>query len=428
MIARTLGWMVAVLAALAAAPAAADEGKVIAAVGQVSAVREGKELALARGAVVKSGDLVKVAADSSAQIRMSDESILALAPRTEFLISDYRFSADKPTEGRAIFSLLKGAFRTVTGIIGLRARENYRVNAVVATIGIRGTHYRLRLCAADCPAREGAAAKDGLYGGVSEGRIAVTNQTGTDEFGADEYFFLADALGRPERLPGPPELLIDRLNFLSKLKREGAPAAAPAIAVTAPALAPSGPALSALDSLSTLSLQQFRPTEISGSAEQIVHVTPLPVVTGSFVDVGASGDIRGQIIWMTNADIDLHLQAPNAAHVYYGNRTATLGTSTTAQLDIDNLGNTINVAPDQRIENLVVSGSQKPTGLYNFYAHSFSGNNGGLPTTVQIRVTGDGGSTSLTDSVSLSNGQQSNSYIVDYKGSQQAPVYTTQPR
>lgn len=409
--------------------AVADEGKVLTAVGPVSVVRDGKELPLNRGETVRSGDLVKVAEDASAQIRMSDESIIALSPRTEFKITEYRFSREKPTEGKALFALIKGAFRTVTGVIGQQARENYAVKAgAVATIGIRGTHYRLRVCESDCGG-EGAAPANGLYGGVTEGRIGVANESGTEEFGADEYFYVADAASRAERLPGPPDLLIDRAAFLTKLKREGSSAPAAGVPATAPPelATASTPALGSMAALSNLTQQQFRPTEFTVTPTTLAHVTPIDPGSG-FVDVGGSGEIRGQIVWLTNADIDLHLRPAVGANVFYGNPTAAIGSNATATLDHDNLGGVIDIAPDKRVENIVVTGSQIPTGNYVFHAHSFSGNNNGLPTTVQVRVTGNGNATSLGDSVTLTSGQSSSNYIVNYQGAAQAPTYSIGPR
>ncbi len=430
MIKKLTGLLAAILVigvGIGMTPAIADEGKVIAAIGEVNLVRDGKVMPASRGTVVRAGDLIQVAAESAAQVRMSDESIIALASGTEFRIIEYEFTREKPAEGRALFSLIKGAFRTVTGVIGLQARDNYAVKAgVVATIGIRGTHYRLRLCDGDCGSEDAAAPENGLYGGVTDGRIGITNESGTDEFGADEYFFVADAMSRPERLPGPPDLLIDRANFLAKIKRDGAPVATatptPGIAVAAsPA-----PALGALEALSSLTLQQFRPTDTTATPDQLAHVSPLPLLpTDGFVNVGGSGEIRGQIVWLTNADIDLHMLTPTGGTVFYGNPVLAIG-GATAQLDHDNLGGIIDVAPNQRIENIIVTGTQIPVGLYTFSAHSFSGNNNGLPTTVQIRVTGDGSATSLTDTAVLSSGQISSSYIVDYKGAAVAPVYSTQ--
>ncbi len=402
----------------------ADEGKLVAAVGDIFSVRDGKEARLQRGAAVRAGDLIRVGVDSSAQIRMNDDSIVALAPNTQFKIEEYKFSADKPAEGRAIFSLLKGALRTVTGMIGREARENYAVKAgTVATIGIRGTHYRLRLCDEDCAADSPSAA-NGLYGGVTEGRIGVTNDSGTDDFGADEFFFVADAASRPLRLPGPPDLLIDRAKFLAKMKGDGASTVASAPTFDSASTLPAVPASAALNNLSNLTLQQLRPAELSASPSQLAHVAPIvDSGGGGFTNIGGSGTIRGQIVWMTNADIDLHMLAPTGGVVNFTNPTLSLGAAT-AQLDHDNLGSVIDIAPDKRVENITVTGTQIPTGLYTFSAHSYSGNNGGLPTTVQVITTGNGGVTSGGGTTTLTSGQTSGSYVVDYKPGV-APVYST---
>jgi hypothetical protein len=49
-----------------------------------------------------------------------------------------------------------------------------------------------------------------MYGGVYEGRIAVANVFGSDEFGADEFFFVPDGEG-PQRFLAPPIFLSDKL-------------------------------------------------------------------------------------------------------------------------------------------------------------------------------------------------------------------------
>ena len=50
----------------------------------------------------------------------------------------------------AFFRLLKGGFRAVSGLIGHTRREDYAVQTPVATIGIRGTDYEVRMCSGDC--------------------------------------------------------------------------------------------------------------------------------------------------------------------------------------------------------------------------------------------------------------------------------------
>ncbi len=415
---------------LVALSAGAEEGRAIAVLGEVTMLRGGQSLAVERGTPIEVGDRIRTGDGAAAQLRMSDESILSVRQKSEVEITSYRFAAEKPEEGTALFSLIKGGLRTLTGKIGVYSRPNYKVNAVdkenamIATIGIRGTHFRLQLCDKDCESA-GAPARDGLYGGVTEGRIAVSNDIGETEFGVDEYFFLADAHSMPELLPAPPDLLNDRLAALAAARKSGKTAAADSSEETAPVAALSTPAPMpelGLDNLSALT--QIRPAEDPLAPTSLAHIVPID----DFVPIGGAGDIRGQIIWMSDADIDLHLLAPTAGHVYYGNQTVDLGNGATAQLDHDNLGGTIDIAPDKRVENIKVTGEVIPLGDYAFYAHSFSGNNGGLPTTIQIRVTGDGSLTTLTDNCVLAGGQTSSNYIVDFRGKDLTPQYRIEPQ
>src|SRR6267143_5720475 len=180
-------------------------------------------------APVQAGDTIRVGPASNAQIRMTDESIVGLRPGTVFGIDAYEYSGQ--AEPRSIFSLLKGGFRTVTGAIGrLHSRERYAVRTPTATIGIRGTHYTVVHCDNDCGTlnRVSLAALDsiaqsdaapgvgqsipnGTYGGVTDGRIEVVNQTGEHEFAANTFFYVANANTAPQNLIAPPTFLYDRL-------------------------------------------------------------------------------------------------------------------------------------------------------------------------------------------------------------------------
>ena len=77
-----------------------------------------------------------------------------------------------------------------------------------------------------------------------------------------------------------------------------------------------------------------------------------------FVDVGSTGVIRGQLIWETFADLDLHLLLPDGQEVFYANRTVAFNQAqATAMLDHDNLGGTIDVQPNRRVENIAIMGT-----------------------------------------------------------------------
>jgi hypothetical protein len=49
-----------------------------------------------------------------------------------------------------LLDLVKGGMRAVTGAIAQRRPEAYKVRTPVATLGVRGTEYYLRICEQDC--------------------------------------------------------------------------------------------------------------------------------------------------------------------------------------------------------------------------------------------------------------------------------------
>jgi hypothetical protein len=211
-----------VLAAVcfAAGLAHAQAGRVLMAVGDVSVERSGQTVPLAVGSAIEAKDLIRVGADSNAQIRFSDESIVALRANTVFRVDNYNFSGREDLFSQAVFSLVRGGFRTITGLIGKTQRDRYKVNGPKATVGIRGTSYTLVVCQRDCFEADGTLAPDGDYGLVQEGRIAVSNDGGTTEFGVDEAFFVSDPKTQPQPLVGRPGFLRDRLEARARQERD----------------------------------------------------------------------------------------------------------------------------------------------------------------------------------------------------------------
>ncbi len=222
------------LAALLATPAclpllahAQSVGRTLVAVGEVVAVRDAKEVPLRAGSEVRLGDTLRVGRDSNAQIRLNDESIVALRSDTEFRIEGFRFRND-PASDNALFRLLRGGLRTVTGLIGRVNHDAYRLETPVGYVGIRGTHYTLVQCAGQCLNKDGSVAPSGAYGGVSDGRIGVGNQSGEKVFGRDEYFYVASITSPPQSLIAPPSFLSDRLEGQARSSRKQQAAEAPA--------------------------------------------------------------------------------------------------------------------------------------------------------------------------------------------------------
>jgi hypothetical protein len=209
-----------VLSLIAASASAAPIGRILVAVGDVSAQRNGKTVPLKARAEIELGDLIKTGPASNAQIRLTDGSIIAIKPVTEFKFDDYQFTGKQDGTEKGAFSLVKGGFRTITGAIGKQNPQNYKVNTPMASIGIRGTFYNLAICDSGCFNADGSKAKDGLYGGVVDGKIAVSNPAGEKTFGNDEFFHVAGANAAPQSLVAPPAFLQDKLEGQKQSKKD----------------------------------------------------------------------------------------------------------------------------------------------------------------------------------------------------------------
>lgn len=164
-VSRTLGALVVALAM--GVPAAAVAGAVVQTVqGDVRAAGA----ALAQGQRVESGTLVSTQAGARVLLRFDDGGRVLLNENTEFRVVDSRFDAAQPRNDRAIFDLLRGAARFVTGTIAGRSQASWQVRTPQATMGVRGTDFM-------------AAVVNPLYVQVSQGAVVVNNAAGTVAFG-----------------------------------------------------------------------------------------------------------------------------------------------------------------------------------------------------------------------------------------------------
>jgi hypothetical protein len=100
----------------------------------------GKTEALAKGKPLESGESILTGNAGRAQVRFSDGGLVSLQPNTDFKIANYVDEAD-PKQDRFLVDLLRGSMRAITGLIGKRNRENYKVTTTTATIGIRGSGF-----------------------------------------------------------------------------------------------------------------------------------------------------------------------------------------------------------------------------------------------------------------------------------------------
>ncbi|MDH5577540.1 MAG: FecR domain-containing protein, partial [Betaproteobacteria bacterium] len=133
------GLLLALISTAFAGQAQAAAGRVEFAIGPATVVgADGRTRPAGRGTELDTGDVVRTN-DGRVQMRMTDGAFISLQPNTEFGIKDYKFQGRTDGSENAFYSLLKGAMRTVTGLIGRVNRNKYQVATPTATVGIRGT-------------------------------------------------------------------------------------------------------------------------------------------------------------------------------------------------------------------------------------------------------------------------------------------------
>lgn len=109
--------------------------------GDVSLKRpDGSADPLVKGKDIESGQAIVTGATGRAQLKFSDGGVVSLQPNTEFKIVNYVDKLDAK-EDRFLVDLLRGGMRAITGLIGKRNNNNYRVTTTTATIGIRGSGF-----------------------------------------------------------------------------------------------------------------------------------------------------------------------------------------------------------------------------------------------------------------------------------------------
>ncbi len=216
-----LAAMLMLLSLLVAQPVFAQAGKAIFVSGQVN-VERGTTLALNKGDDVLVGDTIVTGDRSRAQLEMADGARVAIRPNSRYRIDEFVFepeptgaapAATAGTADRSVSTLIKGGFRTITGLIGQEDETEYEVHTPIGTLGIRGTDYTAVWCSSDCVTAPGVAGAgplpDGLYLGVSAGTIFFRNSVMTIELHAGQYAYIPAADAEAEQLLVPPAVFYE---------------------------------------------------------------------------------------------------------------------------------------------------------------------------------------------------------------------------
>lgn len=192
----------------AALSALADAGAFQFVVGDVRIVHaDGRQMIAVKGARILEGDTVVTGADGQAQLLMADQALISLRPDSSLRFDAYRFAGKEDGSEKGILGLIKGGFRTLTGLIGRANRQNYQVRTPNATIGVRGTdHEPFFIPPTGWAGAPGAS--PGTYDKVNAGATVLQTEGGVVELGANEVGFVPpDTQARPVRLDRIPDFM-----------------------------------------------------------------------------------------------------------------------------------------------------------------------------------------------------------------------------
>jgi len=168
--------------------------------GQVQVTNKaGQVHSLQKADAVNESDTVTTAKDGSAQIKMLDGGLIAVRSDSQLKFDSFVFTGEADGTERSFFSLVRGGFRAITGLIGHKNKANYRITTAGATIGVRGTDHETFVVV---PGSDLAAiAPVGTYNKVNVGETVMTTDKGTISILPNQMGFSSAADQLPQLQP-----------------------------------------------------------------------------------------------------------------------------------------------------------------------------------------------------------------------------------
>jgi hypothetical protein len=159
--------------------AQASAAKIMSVSGSAKAVdAQGRERALQKGGEVLTGDKIVTAEGALVQIRLNDGGFMSVRSGTEVVFDKFVYDDKDASKSNFLVSLLKGGFRSITGLIGRTNPSGYQIRTSTATVGVRGTDHEPMLVPEGARGPAFAGAAPGLYDKVNDGETFIRNNRG----------------------------------------------------------------------------------------------------------------------------------------------------------------------------------------------------------------------------------------------------------
>jgi len=138
--------------------------------GQVGA---GQPAKVEKGQTLVNNATVTTSPQSYAVLKFEDGTAVLLKENTSFQVQNYAYNPKVPENASAVFNLVRGGMRMLTGLVTSRNRDALKVATPLVTMGIRGTEFVATLV-------------NPLFLQVFSGSISATNAAGTVVFSSGQ--------------------------------------------------------------------------------------------------------------------------------------------------------------------------------------------------------------------------------------------------
>jgi len=112
--------------------------------GPASIVRQGQTISASVGQEIFENDILQTGRDGSMGVAFSDETLLSLGPESVLVVDQYVFA---PRQGKfsIVLKMLRGTAAYLSGLISKLTPESAHFETPSASIGIRGTHFVVKV-------------------------------------------------------------------------------------------------------------------------------------------------------------------------------------------------------------------------------------------------------------------------------------------
>ena len=130
----------------AALPVGAQEpiGFVKTASGDATVLDAGKAVKAAPGSPVRLGSVLRTGKGASMGVTFKDNTVMSFGPDTEVTVDEYLYAPGKG-DLRLGTSMTKGSLQMVSGVIAKLKPDAVSVKTPTGTIGVRGTHFLVKV-------------------------------------------------------------------------------------------------------------------------------------------------------------------------------------------------------------------------------------------------------------------------------------------